>query len=147
MANLYLAYGSNLNLKQMEMRCPTAKVVGSTTLEGYELSFRGVNGGAYATIKANPDKETPVLIWELDDIAETRLDNYEGFPTFYKKAYFRIELNGRWTRAMAYIMKKGVPKGVPERHYYEGIFEGYRAAGFNQEILDEAVRVSDLEPE
>ena len=26
---LYIAYGSNLNLPQMEYRCPTAKVVGA----------------------------------------------------------------------------------------------------------------------
>lgn len=30
--NLYLAYGSNLNLEQMRYRCPDAKVVGYTYL-------------------------------------------------------------------------------------------------------------------
>ena len=36
----YLAYGSNLNRKQMQMRCPGAKVVGTALLEGYELLFK-----------------------------------------------------------------------------------------------------------
>ena len=33
---LYLAYGSNLNLEQMANRCPTAKVVGNSKINGYE---------------------------------------------------------------------------------------------------------------
>ena len=37
----YIAYGSNLNLKQMAMRCPTAKVVGRAMLKDYQLTFRG----------------------------------------------------------------------------------------------------------
>ena len=40
-AKYYIAYGSNLNLEQMARRCPTAKVVGSTTLKNYRLMFRG----------------------------------------------------------------------------------------------------------
>lgn len=38
---LYFAYGSNINLDQMDMRCPDARVVGTVVLEGYELLFRG----------------------------------------------------------------------------------------------------------
>ena len=34
---LYIAYGSNLNLPQMAFRCPTAKVVGTSEVKGYEL--------------------------------------------------------------------------------------------------------------
>ena len=48
---LYIAYGSNLNLPQMEYRCPTAKVVGAGEVQGYELLFRGGSRGAVATIE------------------------------------------------------------------------------------------------
>lgn len=134
-----------MNLRQMELRCPTAHVVGSTTMEGYELEFRGSNGGAYATIKASPDKVTPVLVWALDDLAERRLDSYEGYPKSYGKAYFHIVLNGIPQRAMAYIMTEGCALGTPDRHYYGGILAGYKAAGFDPAILDEAVRASEPE--
>ena len=40
-AKYYIAYGSNLNLEQMARRCPTAKMIGSTTLKNYRLMFRG----------------------------------------------------------------------------------------------------------
>jgi len=143
MGNIYLAYGSNMNLYQMAVRCPTAKVIGPATLEGYELIFQGVNGGAYATIRRNKKKNTPVLVWELDDLAEHRLDKYEGFPTFYGKAPFRVKIEGKTVRAMAYTMKRGFPLGMPDRHYYEGIEAGYKAAGFDTTILEEALQVSD----
>ena len=47
---LYIAYGSNLNLKQMKYRCPTAKLVGKGTIENYELQFKGMPHCSYATI-------------------------------------------------------------------------------------------------
>ena len=37
---LYFAYGSNINLEQMAVRCPAAQVVGPAVLDGYELLFR-----------------------------------------------------------------------------------------------------------
>ena len=36
MAELYFAYGSNINLEQMACRCPDACVVGPVFLEDYE---------------------------------------------------------------------------------------------------------------
>ena len=39
---LYIAYGSNINLDQMAYRCPHSKVVGTSEIKGYELEFRGV---------------------------------------------------------------------------------------------------------
>ena len=48
---LYVAYGSNLNLPQMLVRCPTAKVVGASEIKDYALVFRGGRYGAVATIE------------------------------------------------------------------------------------------------
>ena len=53
--SLYVAYGSNLNMKQMSIRCPTAAVVGSGTLNGYRLAFCGV-----ATVFPCKGNEVPV---------------------------------------------------------------------------------------
>ena len=47
---LYVAYGSNLNFKQMKHRCPTAKLYGIGTVYGYELQFKGSPASAFATI-------------------------------------------------------------------------------------------------
>ena len=36
----YIAYGSNLNVPQMRMRCPGATILGTADLKGWELLFR-----------------------------------------------------------------------------------------------------------
>ena len=47
---LYVAYGSNLNIRQMQHRCPTAKLYGTGTVSDYELQFKGQPNCAFATI-------------------------------------------------------------------------------------------------
>lgn len=142
MKTLYIAYGSNLNLDQMAMRCPTAKVLGSSTLRGYQLLFRGYESGAVATIEKRANGKVPVLVWELETSDEKALDRYEGWPSFYRKEYIKINLNCKWVTAMVYIMNEGRRLGKPSQRYYNTILEGYRNAGFNTNSLTEAVMKS-----
>lgn len=46
----YIAYGSNLNVPQMRMRCPRATILGTANLTGWELLFKGSKTGSYLTI-------------------------------------------------------------------------------------------------
>lgn len=32
----YIAYGSNLNVQQMRMRCPSARIIGTSVLEDHK---------------------------------------------------------------------------------------------------------------
>lgn len=77
----------------MANRCPNSKVIGKEMLKGYELEFRGV-----ATIVPKENAEVPVLIWEIDGRDEHSLDKYEGFPNYYRKELFEIDVNGRKER-------------------------------------------------
>ncbi len=47
---LYVAYGSNLNIRQMKYRCPGAKLYSTGEIENYELQFEGHSDSAFATI-------------------------------------------------------------------------------------------------
>ena len=51
---LYIAYGSNINLWQMALRCPHSRPLDPAMLKGWELEFRG-----YANIVPNKDAEVP----------------------------------------------------------------------------------------
>lgn len=130
----YIAYGSNLNLKQMGMRCPTAKVVGIAMLNDYQLTFRNV-----ATIEPKQGSVVPVAIWDIDEQSEKALDRYEGYPTLYRKEYIDIEVNGKVEKAMVYIMNKGEP-GYPYQHYYETILQGYYDVGLDIDYLEDALK-------
>jgi gamma-glutamylcyclotransferase (GGCT)/AIG2-like uncharacterized protein YtfP len=143
-SKLYVAYGSNLHLEQMAHRCPTAKAVGVAILKGRRLLFRGGRGGAVATVEAHKGGEVPVLVWEIRPDDEAALDRYEGFPFLYRKEMVTIVLDGKRRRAMVYIMNtKGRwgeyrPLNQPGAGYYATILEGYKAAGFDADILKQA---------
>ena len=78
MSKLYLAYGSNLNVRQMKFRCPTAKIVGVGVIKNYELLYKGSKTGSYLTIEKKKDGSVPVAVWEVNEFDERRLDAYEG---------------------------------------------------------------------
>lgn len=133
---LYIAYGSNLNLKQMKIRCPTAKVVGAVTLHNWRLRFRGGRHSAVATIEREKGFKVPTLIWRLQPSDERSLDRYEGFPVLYRKETLQLTVNGRRFHAMAYIMNGlGCPCAAPSMEYLCMINEGYLAAGFDNSVL------------
>ena len=94
MKRIYLAYGSNMHLEQMKMRCPDSKRLGVSVLEGYSLEFHG-GGNAVATIVPKKDSEVPVVVWEISERDERSLDRYEGFPRLYYKQDFRVYLGKR----------------------------------------------------
>ncbi|MGF7145478.1 hypothetical protein HNQ56_003921 [Anaerotaenia torta] len=139
---LYIAYGSNLNLPQMAFRCPTAKVVGASEIKDYELLFRGGRKSSVATVEPLKGSSVPVLLWKLKERDLQALDRYEGFPSFYRKEILPVELKGKTIPAMVYIMNDGHPFGSPSDYYLDTIMEGYKAAGFDTEFLEQAVEKS-----
>lgn len=58
----YIAYGSNLNIIQMRMRCPQAGVIGTAVIKDYELLFKGNLTGAYLTIEPKKGSSVPVAV-------------------------------------------------------------------------------------
>jgi gamma-glutamylcyclotransferase (GGCT)/AIG2-like uncharacterized protein YtfP len=139
MKNVYLAYGSNLNLVQMGYRCPDAKVIGTAVLPDYRLVFRGGRHTGVATIKQERGSAVPVLLWEITKRCEQALDRYEGYPHLYRKEQLTVDLDGQEVRAMAYVMNEGPPPAMPGAYYYATILHGYRDCGFDEAILKEAV--------
>lgn len=137
--NLYIAYGSNLNLPQMASRCPTAEVVGKSELRGYELLFRGGRRGAVATVEPKEGSSVPVLLWKIRQADEVSLDRYEGYPRLYDKQMMEVELDGGMVSAMIYVMTPGHEFGIPSDYYADVIWQGYESAGFDTQILADAI--------
>lgn len=132
---LYIAYGSNINKQQMRHRCPTATVAGKSVLKDYELLFReGV-----ACVEPKPGSRVPVLLWKLKPKDEYILDQYERR---YHQEEMTVPLKGKPTAAMIYMMDEGYPLCPPSARYLETILQGYKAAGFDRQILDAAVHES-----
>ena len=140
---IYAAYGSNLNLRQMEYRCPYATVIGNAVLPGYKLLFRGYDGGAVATVEPEAGGIVPVLLWEITPRDEEALDRYEGWPHLYRKETVAVQYGKKLPEVMVYIMNEGKPLGAPGEQYYNAIKEGYISAGFDIETLKRALEDSN----
>lgn len=123
---IYAAYGSNMNLKQMKLRCPKAKVIGRGVLEGFKLTFRGKQTGV-ANVERSSEGRVPIVLWAITKDCERALDRYEGYPTLYKKEQVTIMTDAGEQEAMVYVMAKQYEKmpALPSEHYFEIIREGY----------------------
>lgn len=134
----YIAYGSNLNLPQMAERCPTARVIGASRMNDSRLLFRGPHGGAVATVEPCKGSSVPVLVWEITEADEEALDRYEGWPYLYRKEMVKIKLGRKTIDALVYLMNEGKPLNQPSSYYYSVIYDGYKSAGFDIEMLKKA---------
>lgn len=134
----YIAYGSNMDERQMAFRCPHARLVGKSVVDGYELLFKGSLTGSYATIEPNKNEFVPVLIWEITNSDEKSLDSYEGYPTFYYKKNIKVEVEGKEVTAMVYIMDEKRRLGIPSDRYFNVLKRAYQKFGFDYKILKKA---------
>jgi len=140
MSKYYIAYGSNLNVRQMAKRCPSAKIVGSGMIQNWKLKFHTISGPAYATIIKSKGDSVPVLIWEIDTASERALDRYEGYPRFYVKKIINIKMDsGLVLKGMAYIMNNKSKPGTPTLDYLRTIYEGYYVNKLDIQYFDEAI--------
>ena len=149
----YIAYGSNLNVEQMRHRCPDARVVGTATLEGWTLLFRGSKTGSYLTIEPKEGSSVPVAVWEVSERDELHLDHYEGYPNFYYKKEIEVTFTGlvtkrkRTRQAFVYIMHEDRPLGTPSKGYLDTCAQGYMDFDFDLKFLCKAVTDSKGEIE
>ena len=149
MKRYYIAYGSNLNVRQMKFRCPTAKIVGTAVIGDYELLYKGSKTGSYLTIEKKKGSVVPVAVWEVSECDERNLDAYEGCPNFYYKTEMELPVkilkNGKTktVKAFVYIMHEERKLGIPSRAYLQTCLVGYRHFGFKPALLMKAIAVSE----
>lgn len=138
---LYVAYGSNMNLDQMDYRCPNSYVVCNGELKGWKLVF---NIHADIIRTGNENDFVPVVVWNVADSDWCMLDMYEGYPTYYVKETVNVILDsGEMEKAIVYVMANN-RKGVcpPYQNYFDGIEKGYIENGIDVEYLYEALKYS-----
>ncbi len=139
MNKYYLAYGSNLNLNQMYIRCEGAKVVGTTILKDYRLVYKGsLPGYSYLTIEPCKGSYVPLGIYKINSIDEKGLDIYEGYPELYYKDYIDVTINEKKQKALIYVMNDEFEYNLPAHFYVETCKKGYKDFGFDKKILEDA---------
>ena len=144
MKELYFAYGSNLNIAQMDNRCPLAQLVSRAVLEGYELAFRcGV-----LTILPKEGGRVNGLLWRINARDELTLDHYEGYPHLYTKELLPVQTDSGPQTVVAYVMTAPYCEKVqpPAATYLQTVLDGCRMAGFDPKaVLQAAAQARDVQ--
>lgn len=149
-SKLYFAYGSNLNLRQMRSRCPSAVAVRRATLHGYALAFGGYSyvwRGAVASIKPVFGGRVEGLLYRLDPADFERLDRFEGCPTSYVRLRKRVLCDDDKRRSAHVYVQTARAFGderqrLPSRAYFNQIVREYDRHGFDLNALAAAVGVT-----
>ena len=132
--HLYVAYGSNMDEAQMEVRCPGARLIGIGTLSRAQLDFY-----LYATVTAVEDEKAtvPVAVWLITEEHEHALDRYEGVRGhYYYKDTATVKLNnGREVEGLIYLMENFRRQPVSDG-YYDRIAAAYDRLGLHDRVGD-----------
>lgn len=143
----YIAYGSNLNIEQMERRCPGAKIVGTGMIFDYRLVYRG-NARGLGVGNLIPDEglKVPAAVWKITKANEAALDIYEGFPHLYQKRFMDVDMDdGSIENGLIYLMPDTYRPARPSYRYIDIIRQGYEDFGLDTDWLDDSLFFNYLE--
>ena len=133
---LYFAYGSNLNIFQMQRRCKDSKFLKKIKLKDFRLTFRS----KYRAADIEPKKNSivPGALFEISKSDEKRLDLYEDYPLLYTKYYF----THYGKKVMTYTMVKKTKFTYPTERYLNVVKRGYKDCKLEKKYLLKALMPS-----
>lgn len=115
---LYFAYGANMDVAAMALRCPNSKPLGLARLPRHRFI---VTRDGYASVIRDPREEVHGVLWDcaLGDIRT--LDKFEEIASgLYAKISQPVIVPGGAKRALVYIGRSG-EVGRPKPGYLETI--------------------------
>lgn len=141
----YFAYGSNLDVAQMQRRCPQASVIGVGRLLEYDLQFQYESqnwGGGVANIIGSPGGEVWGLVYLVDSICLDSLDVFEGAPTIYVRSVHSVMMGTERCESWAFHLAEKHPHVPPSRAYLELILTACRDLKFPNHYREAILRAA-----
>jgi cation transport regulator ChaC len=131
----YFAYGSNMDVSQMCVRCPDSVLASVGSLAGWK--FR-INTRGVATIVPQDGSTVYGVLWRLSPADEESLDRYEGVGMgLYSKKTMDVRLSdGSRVHALVYVAEDDHP-GTPRPEYLEGIVSAALRIGLPAPYVEE----------
>lgn len=150
---LYFAYGSNLNLQDLDAWCSRngfrqslLRYYCNARLPSYDLAFTlyaATRKGGVLDIKPSVGRLVPGVLFEVGDEGWKALDKKEGVPTAYERLAVTVinELE-QSVEAITYHVCASEKRSfvVPDASYVEIVRQGLRAWGYDDAILLAAAR-------
>lgn len=147
----YFAYGSNMKLTQMKLRCPEVNRIGNGRLIGYQICFprrsSSRQGKGVASICEKASAEVEGVVFELTNSDLNRLDEYEGVPKNYTRKSVMVRMNdGEEIVAETYVanIMEGAPF-KPSKAYMSTIIEGAIENKLSEHYIEKLREIEYLE--
>ncbi|MCB1758455.1 MAG: gamma-glutamylcyclotransferase [Gammaproteobacteria bacterium] len=151
----YFAYGSNMSIRRLRLRVPSARPCSVATLQGHELRFhkRGGDGSAKCDIHPAEDslKSAIGVLFDIDPRDKPDLDRAEGLGVGYREVEVRLaDPTGGLVRAFSYQAIELDPCLKPFDWYKRHVLLGAQENGLPPEYVAliaavEAIADSDRE--
>lgn len=138
---LYFAYGSNLSLQQMRVRCPGAAPVAAQVLPGYRLAFAGAHTprwgqGGVATVVPQAGASVHGALYRLNREDELALDGFEGVASGLYRRELQLFANLA-VPILVYVANAAIgAENMPNAKYLAVIRQGYLDWGLPLDKLD-----------
>jgi hypothetical protein len=148
----YFAYGSNMSLRRLQKRVPSARALGVYCLAGHQLRFHkvGMDGSAKGDAYYTGLKSDSVfgVLFSIQYREKTLLDEAEGLGDGYaeKKVQLRA-CNGEKASGFLYYATT-IDKGLhPFSWYIEHVVVGARAASLPELYVNKICEIETIEDE
>ena len=140
----YFAYGSNMDERQMQSRCPESLLVGIAILDGYRLGFtrysKNRNGGV-ADIISEPEQSVWGLVYKVTAKDLEILDAMEGRGKAYERMTVSVRfLDGRTVVAETYYVIDKQPDVRPSEEYLALLLNAAKKHKFPEEYVSKFIR-------
>ena len=136
---IYFAYGANLDLQGMQLRCPGCQPLGRGILPDHRLVFRGA-----ADIEPIAGEQVYGALYEITPEHLNSLDRFESYPRLYNRKQVEItNENGETVTATVYQMTRRNSYSPPNAGYLGIILSGCRQWGIPEAYIRNIIKTAN----
>lgn len=147
---LYFAYGSNMSIRRIRKRVPSAKFISVCRLKEHQLCFhkKSKDGSSKCDAKytKNPSHCVFAVLFKIANSEKAELDSAEGLNRGYdEKTVTVIDSNNKSIKAVTYYATEIDPSLKPYCWYKEHVLHGAREHGLPNSYIEEIEKVECIE--
>lgn len=128
----YFAYGSNMSVRRLQQRTPSAKLLGVAILDAHVLAFNKhslIDGSAKCTIARSSSDCVYGVLYRINTSELEILDSYEGRGRGYDRIFVDVkDAQGVQHRAQTYLGTRLLENIRPYSWYHHHVLVGAREA-------------------
>jgi hypothetical protein len=136
---LHFAYGSNMSRAQLGARCPTARPLGTATLDHWRFI---IGPGGHGSIAPRAGARVHGVLWRVAPRDLAAINAYEGVDTgLYIWRMLPVRSGGGLLPALVYILRTG-GEGTPRPAYIALVIDAARDWGLPEPYITSLKRWS-----